>query len=37
MMCVLENNEEYSLAQGSEMEVKIWAYNIGFVDDQNTC
>lgn len=37
MMCILENNEEYSLAQGSEMELKIRAYNKGFVDNQNTC
>jgi hypothetical protein len=37
MMHISENNEEYSLAQGSEMELKIRAYNKGFVGNQNTC
>jgi len=37
MMGLLENNEEYSVAQGSEMELKIRAYNKEFVGNRNTC
>lgn len=36
-MCILENNEEYIVAQGSGMELKIRVYNKGFVGNQDTC
>jgi hypothetical protein len=37
MMCIVESNEEYSLAQDSEMELKIMAYNKRLFGNQDTC